>query len=160
MMALGGALLVGLVGVGTVLWRTDAAPLGLVAAALALSFRITAMAEWLLDAVSSLFGAVGALRRALRTVAQPLAVADRPGAAALRVRGGAISFRGVSHHYGRGEGGLDRLDLDVAAGERVGVAGRIVEQGTHAQLVERDGLSAQLWSHQSGGFLGTTIPAP
>jgi ATP-binding cassette subfamily B multidrug efflux pump len=124
MMALGSALLVGLVGYGIVLWRTDSAPLGLVAAALALSFRITAMAEWLLDAVSSLFGSVGALRRALRTIAQPLAVADKPQATTLRVRGGAICFSQVSHHYGRGEGGLDRLSLDVAAGERVGIVGR------------------------------------
>ncbi|MGC5333310.1 ABC transporter ATP-binding protein [Micromonospora sp. DT62] len=124
MMALSSALLVGLVGYGIVLWRTDAAPLGLVAAALALSFRITAMAEWLLDAVSSLFGSVGALRRALRTVAQPLAVADKPQATQLRVRGGAITFAQVSHHYGRGGGGLDRLSLDVAAGERVGIVGR------------------------------------
>ncbi|MGC4763366.1 ABC transporter ATP-binding protein [Micromonospora sp. DT46] len=124
MMALSSALLVGLVGYGIALWRTDAAPLGLVAAALALSFRITAMAEWLLDAVSSLFRSVGALRRALRTVAQPLAVADKPQATHLRVRGGAITFTQVSHHYGRGGGGLDRLSLDVAAGERVGIVGR------------------------------------
>jgi ATP-binding cassette subfamily B multidrug efflux pump len=124
MMALGSALLVGLAGYGIVLWRTGSAPLGLVAAALALSFRITAMAEWLLDAVSSLFGAVGALRRALRTIAQPLAVADKPHAQPLRVRGGAISFAHVSHHYGRGGGGLDRLSLDVAPGERVGIVGR------------------------------------
>ncbi|MEV4620617.1 ABC transporter ATP-binding protein [Asanoa sp. NPDC049573] len=124
MMTLGSALLVGLVGYGIALWRTDAAPLGLVAAALALSFRITSMAEWLLDAVSALFGSVGALRRALRTVAQPLAVADKPEATDLRVRGGAISFAAVSHHYGRGAGGLDRLTLDIAAGERVGIVGR------------------------------------
>ena len=124
MMALGSALLVGLVGYGIVLWRTESAPLGLVAAALALSFRITSMAEWLLDAVSSLFGSVGALQRALRTIAQPLAVADKPQATPLRVRGGAISFSQVSHHYGRGEGGLDRLSLEVAAGERVGIVGR------------------------------------
>jgi ATP-binding cassette subfamily B multidrug efflux pump len=124
MTALGSALLVGLVGYGIALWRTDAAPLGLVAAALALSFRITAMGEWLLDAVSALFGSVGALRRALRTVAQPLAVPDKPTATPLRVRGGAVSFSDVSHHYGRGAGGLDRLNLDVAPGERVGVVGR------------------------------------
>jgi ATP-binding cassette, subfamily B, multidrug efflux pump len=107
-----------------VLWRTDAAPIGLVAAALALSFRITSMAEWLLDAVSSLFRSVGALQRALRTIAQPLAVADKPQAIPLRIRGGATSFSRVSHRYGRGAGGLDRLNLDVAAGERVGIVGR------------------------------------
>ncbi len=31
--------------------------------------------------------------------------------------------------------------------------GKIVEQGTHRQLLERHGLYAKLWSHQSGGFL-------
>ena len=124
MMALGSGLLVGLVGYGIVLWQSDAAPLGLVAAALALSFRITAMAEWLLDAVSALFGSVGALRRALRTIAQPLRVADKPTAIPLPVRGGAIRFSGVSHHYGGSAGGLDRLSLDIGPGERVGIVGR------------------------------------
>ncbi len=31
--------------------------------------------------------------------------------------------------------------------------GRIVEQGTHEQLIEQDGLYAQLWKRQTGGFL-------
>lgn len=31
--------------------------------------------------------------------------------------------------------------------------GRIVDTGTHAELVSRGGLYARLWSHQSGGFL-------
>ncbi len=33
--------------------------------------------------------------------------------------------------------------------------GRIVEQGTHQQLLKRKGLYATLWSHQSGGFIET-----
>ncbi|WP_049721572.1 ABC transporter ATP-binding protein [Gilvimarinus polysaccharolyticus] len=32
--------------------------------------------------------------------------------------------------------------------------GRIVEQGTHQQLIAQQGVYAQLWAHQSGGFLG------
>ncbi|GAA4216194.1 ABC transporter ATP-binding protein [Actinocatenispora rupis] len=124
MLGLGGLLMVGLVGYGIVLWHAGAAPIGLVAATLALSFRITAMAEWLLDAVSSLFGAVGALRRALAAVAQPLEVTDRAGATALAVRGGGIRLVDVSHHYGKGSGGLDRLSLAIAPGEKVGLVGR------------------------------------
>ncbi|MBX3570668.1 MAG: ABC transporter ATP-binding protein [Rhizobiaceae bacterium] len=37
--------------------------------------------------------------------------------------------------------------------------GRIVEEGTHAQLVERGGLYAQLWARQSGGFLPDSLAA-
>jgi ATP-binding cassette subfamily B multidrug efflux pump len=32
--------------------------------------------------------------------------------------------------------------------------GRIVEQGSHAELLDQGGLYARLWAHQSGGFLG------
>lgn len=32
--------------------------------------------------------------------------------------------------------------------------GGIVEQGTHGELIKNGGVYAQLWSHQSGGFLG------
>ena len=43
----------------------------------------------------------------------------------------------------------------IAAMDRLVVmdAGRIVEQGTHEQLLAHGGLYAQLWQRQSGGFL-------
>lgn len=43
----------------------------------------------------------------------------------------------------------------IAALDRLIVldAGRIVEEGTHAQLLERQGAYARLWARQSGGFL-------
>ena len=124
MLFLGSFLIVGLSGYAVLLGTGGAAPLGLVAAALALSFRITGMGEWMLDAVSSLFGHLGAMRQSLKTVAQPLEISDAPDARPLVVREGAIRFSGVSHHYGKGDGGLDRVSLSIAPGEKVALVGR------------------------------------
>ena len=44
----------------------------------------------------------------------------------------------------------------IAAMDRLVVMdkGRVAEEGNHPALIERGGLYARLWSHQSGGFLG------
>ncbi|WP_019904976.1 ABC transporter ATP-binding protein [Methylobacterium sp. 77] len=49
----------------------------------------------------------------------------------------------------------------IAALDRLIVidAGRIVEEGTHADLIRTGGLYARLWERQSGGFLGDASPA-
>jgi ATP-binding cassette subfamily B multidrug efflux pump len=43
----------------------------------------------------------------------------------------------------------------IAAMDRLVIMddGAIVEDGSHAELLERGGLYAELWSRQSGGFL-------
>jgi ATP-binding cassette, subfamily B, multidrug efflux pump len=124
MLFLGSLLMVGLIGYAIVLWQSGDAPIGLVAVAVALSFRITAMGEWLLDAVSSLFNNYGALNQALKTIGQPLALTDAPEAKPLTVSRGAIAFHDVSHHYGKETGGLDGLTLQIAGSEKVGLVGR------------------------------------
>lgn len=44
----------------------------------------------------------------------------------------------------------------IAAMDRLVVLdkGQIIEQGTHNELISSGGIYAQLWAHQSGGFLG------
>ncbi len=47
----------------------------------------------------------------------------------------------------------------IAAMDRLIVLdqGRIVEQGKHSELVAKEGIYAQLWQHQSGGFIGMDL---
>ncbi len=44
----------------------------------------------------------------------------------------------------------------IAAMDRLVVldGGKIIEQGTHHELIKAGGIYAQLWAHQTGGFLG------
>ncbi|QLF70982.1 ABC transporter ATP-binding protein [Peteryoungia desertarenae] len=50
----------------------------------------------------------------------------------------------------------------IAALDRLVVMdkGRIIEQGSHAELVALGGLYSELWARQSGGFLDTKAPDP
>jgi ATP-binding cassette subfamily B multidrug efflux pump len=44
----------------------------------------------------------------------------------------------------------------IAALDRLVVLdqGNIIEEGKHSELIKREGVYSQLWSHQTGGFLG------
>ncbi|MCL5945165.1 multidrug ABC transporter ATP-binding protein, partial [Neisseria meningitidis] len=47
----------------------------------------------------------------------------------------------------------------IAAMDRLIVLdkGRIIEEGSDSELLEKQGLYAKLWAHQSGGFLGEHV---
>jgi ATP-binding cassette subfamily B multidrug efflux pump len=49
----------------------------------------------------------------------------------------------------------------IAAMDRLVIMdkGRIVEDGSHASLLKRGGLYADLWERQSGGFLAEAVAA-
>ncbi len=119
-----GFLIVAVVGYAIVLWRAGVTSVGTVAAATALTLRLNAMTGWIMWALSDLFTNLGVIREGMETIAQPIELTDRPDAPALEVTRGEIAFDAVSHHYGRGAGGLDRVSLTIAPGEKVGLVGR------------------------------------
>jgi len=63
------------------------------------------------------------VQEAMETIALPHALTDRPGAKPLAVSEGGIRFENVSFHYGKGDGVIENLDLDIRPGERVGIVG-------------------------------------
>ncbi|MGB3653419.1 MAG: ABC transporter ATP-binding protein, partial [Rivularia sp. (in: cyanobacteria)] len=54
----------------------------------------------------------------------PHDVTDAPGAPALRTTRGEVRFDRLSHHYGKGSGGLDDVSLTIPPGQKVGLIGR------------------------------------
>ena len=119
-----GIIIAGFVGYGVWLWSNGDASIGLVSAAVAMSLRITTMADWVSEAVWSIFQQVGSVREALRTISQPLTIPSEANAPRLNIGPGKISIKGARHHYGKERGGLAGIDLDIAAGEKVGLVGR------------------------------------
>lgn len=124
LVALNGFLIVAVVGWAIWLWSGDAASLGVVAAASALVLRLNAMTGWIMWAVSSFFRNLGVVAEGMETIAQPIDLVDAPGAPALKFGKGQIEFRNVSHHYGRGQGGLQNVSLTIRPGEKIGIIGR------------------------------------
>ncbi len=119
-----GFLIVAVIGYALYLWQVGTATIGTVAAASALTLRLNAMTGWIMWSLSSLFQNVGVIKEGMETITDPIDLTDAPGAAELVVSRGEIVFDEVSHHYGRGSGGLDRISLTIAPGERVGIVGR------------------------------------
>jgi ATP-binding cassette, subfamily B, multidrug efflux pump len=124
LVALNGLLILGVVGWGIWLWSVGSASLGVVAAASALVLRLNAMTGWIMWALSSFFRNLGVIEEGMETIAQPIRLVDKAGATELRLTEGRIEIDGLSHHYGRGSGGIESISIMIAPGERVGLVGR------------------------------------
>ena len=121
---LNGFLIVGVTGLALKLWYDGEATVGLVAAATALVLRLNNMTYWIMWATSNLVQALGVVTEGMQTIAQPIGLVDQPGATPLSYRAGRIEIQELCHHYGRGSGGLDHIDLTIVPGEKIGLVGR------------------------------------
>ena len=117
-------VMVGFIGYGVWLWSVEAASIGVVSSAIALSLRITTMADWILDSIWWVFRSVGSLREALKTIGQPIAIPQEANAPALIVTDAKIEFKNLKHHYGQSQGGVEDISLSIKPGEKIGLVGR------------------------------------
>ncbi|MEP5731235.1 MAG: ABC transporter ATP-binding protein [Sulfitobacter sp.] len=121
---LNGLLIVGVVGWALALWTWGEASVGVVAAAAALTLRLNSMTGWIMWAVSSFFRELGVVAEGMETIAQPIALTDNANAKPLMLTEGRIELQGLTHHYGREQGGLQAIDITIKPGERIGLIGR------------------------------------
>jgi len=121
--SLNAVLLVTTGGIGLWLFSRGEVGLGVVATALPMAWQIANISGWVAFTVTSIFENVGVVQEAMGSIAVPPTAPDPPGARPLRVARGAIRFENVEFGYGRDRGVLRGLDLEIAAGERVGLVG-------------------------------------
>ncbi|MDL4914257.1 MAG: ABC transporter ATP-binding protein [Enterobacterales bacterium endosymbiont of Blomia tropicalis] len=121
--ALNGLLIVSTSGLALWLWSESLISVGAIALATGLVIRLVNMSGWIMWVVNGIFENIGMVQDGLNTIAQPLSVQDVPKAKALEVTRGNIRFEDVRFDYGGGRQVINRLNLDIKPGEKIGLIG-------------------------------------
>ena len=118
------AAMLAVIGPALLLWTRGALSIGEVSATIAMALRLNTMTGWIMWMTVRTFEHMGTLRESLQSISVPQTVTDAPGAQPLQITQGAIRFDNVTHHYGKGRGGLNGITLAINPGERIGLVGR------------------------------------
>ncbi|MEW9804600.1 ABC transporter ATP-binding protein [Mesorhizobium sp. ZMM04-5] len=106
------------------LWLGDAVSIGAVAVVIGLVLRLWGMSQWIMWEMSALFENIGTVQDGIGSISLPRLVEDRPDAKEIVVGDGAIEYRNIGFHYGKGKGVIEDLSLTIRPGEKVGIVGR------------------------------------
>ncbi len=123
LMVIAGVLPVMLIGGTLWLWTLGATTPGDIAAAGAVSIRIAQMTGWVSFVLMAIYGNIGEIEDGMKTLTPPPSLADAPDVVELGRVAGAVRFEDVGFAYGRQSGGVERLDLAIAPGEKIGIVG-------------------------------------
>ncbi|WP_262029556.1 ABC transporter ATP-binding protein [Microvirga sp. Mcv34] len=116
-----------LVSTGTVavwLFSANRIDAGTLTTALLLSTQIVSMSGWVAFEVMGIFENVGTVQEGMKTISRPLTMQDKPTAKPLTVTRGEIRFDRVGFSYGDGDKVIDRMNLTIRPGEKIGLVGR------------------------------------
>jgi ATP-binding cassette subfamily B multidrug efflux pump len=106
------------------LWMLDAVSLGAIAVAIGLVLRLTGLSQWIMWETAGLFENIGTVFDGKEMLSQAYAVTDAPNAGTLAVTDGRVRFEDITFHYGKEDGVIEKLDLDIPPGQKVGIVGR------------------------------------
>ena len=109
---------------GIYLWLNGSITPGAIAIVMSLAIRLTSMSHWILWEISGLFENIGTVQDGINTLSVPSKVNDKPNAIALNVNRGDIIFDSVNFSYNTNDAVFENLDLQIPAGEKVGIVGR------------------------------------
>ncbi|CAD7719031.1 Putative multidrug export ATP-binding/permease protein [Xanthomonas hydrangeae] len=118
-----GFLIVGTCGLALWLWSRGQISVGAITLATGLVIRIHNMSGWIMWTVNGIFEDIGSVQDGMQTISQPVLVQDLPDAVPLQVTQGQVQFEHIHFHYGKRGGVIAGLDLQVRAGEKIGLVG-------------------------------------
>jgi ATP-binding cassette subfamily B multidrug efflux pump len=118
-----GLLIVGTTALALWLWTQSLITVGAIALATGLVIRIVNMSGWIMWVVTGIFENIGMVQDGLQTIAQPVSVTDNDHAKPLEVARGEVRFEHVDFHYGKKRGIIGDLNLNIKAGEKIGLIG-------------------------------------
>jgi ATP-binding cassette subfamily B multidrug efflux pump len=117
-------LIIATSGVALYLWTKGQVSVGGVAAVTAMALRLNGISHWVMWEMTSLYEQIGTAKDGVNTLSIPQQIIDRPEAKPLVVSAGCIEFEQVSFAYGMQNPVLQALNLNIKAGEKVGLVGR------------------------------------
>ncbi|EAS45652.1 ABC transporter ATP-binding protein [Photobacterium profundum] len=117
-------LVFSIAGLAIWLWTISAVTIGAIAVAVSLALRINGMSKWIMWEIGGLFENIGTVIDGMRTLSKPVDITDKKDAPILTVNNGGIHFDDVNFHYGEKSGVIEKLNLNIKPGEKVGLVGR------------------------------------
>lgn len=120
---LAGLLPIMMVGGSLWFWSSGSVSAGDIAAAGAISLRLSQMTGWVSYTLMALYSNLGEVEDGMRTLSPSHDLTDAPNAPQLDVNAGKIEFDTISFAYGHNVNGVDNISLTISAGQKVGVVG-------------------------------------
>lgn len=105
-------------------WLTGSISVGAIAVAMGLALRLNGISQWIMWEMAMLFENIGTVYDGMGMLSKPRLVQDAPDAGQLVVGQGRISFEDVAFHYRKEGGVIERLNLTIDPGQKVGLIGR------------------------------------
>lgn len=106
------------------LWSNSVLGIGAVAATTAMALRLNGFAQWIMWEISSLFENIGTVQDGINTLTKTQLITDKPDAQPLKVNQSHVQFDHVSFAYSPDKPILSNLNLNIQAGEKIGLVGR------------------------------------
>lgn len=123
LMTLAGLLPVVLLGGTILLWQRGLASEGDIVAAGAVAIRIAQMTGWVSFTLMAIYSNVGEVEDGMKTLTPRVRLEDDPDAKVLDAVEGRIEMHDLGFAYGREAGGVERINLTIEPGEKLGIVG-------------------------------------